>query len=239
MAAIYLSVIIPVYHEEKSVLEAIRRIRAYRDIKSQTWEIVVVNDGSKDRTRSLVEDYVRSNPNAGVKIISFEKNRGKGAAAREGVLASRGEYVLLTDADLSSPIKEVDKLIRAMEYGGDVAIGSRALREKGCDVQQSLKRAVSGRIFNFLVQRLVLPGIQDTQCGFKCFRRKAAQDLFSSQKLDGFSFDVEILYLARKRGYNIREVPVMWRQGEKSSVSLFRDSRRMVADLFKIKKIHG
>jgi len=130
-------------------------------------------------------------------------------------------------------------LIRAMAYEGDLAVGSRALRAEGCDVQQSFKRALSGRIFNFFVQWLVLRGIHDTQCGFKCFKKKAARDLFSAQKLDGFSFDVEILYLARKKGYQIEEVPVMWSQGADSKVKLFRDSFRMLKDLFKIKKLHS
>ncbi len=237
--SIYLSVVIPVYNEERTVLEAIRRIDAYRQIKQQAWEILVVNDGSTDKTRQLVEDFIRTSGRSHIKLISYDKNQGKGAAVREGMLASTGQYVLLTDADLSSPIKEVDKLIRTMEYNVDVAIGSRAIRSKNCDVQQSLKRAVSGRIFNFFVRALVLPGIYDTQCGFKCFSRRAAMDIFSAQKLDGFSFDVEALYLARKKGYKISEVPVMWRQGESSSVSPFRDSRRMLADLLKIKKIHG
>ncbi len=235
----FLSVVIPVFNEERVVLDAIRCVEAYRQVKGQAWEILVVNDGSKDQTSSLVRNYIQSSGTDFVKLLSFDKNRGKGAAVRQGVLASKGKYILVTDADLSSPIKEADKLLRAMEYGADVAIGSRALRERGADVQQSFKRALSGRIFNALVHLLVLPGIHDTQCGFKCFRRAAALDIFSAQKLDGFSFDVEALYLARKKGYKINEVPVMWRQGEKSSVSLFRDSQRMLGDLFKIKKIHG
>ena len=146
---------------------------------------------------------------------------------------------MVTDADLSAPIKEVDKLLAALEKGADVAIGSRAARAPGCDVRQSFKRHVSGRIFNWIVRRLVLPDIRDSQCGFKCFRRAAADSLFAKQELDGFSFDVEVLYLARKAGLKISEVPVMWSQGADSRVSLIRDSIRMVRDLFKIKKLHG
>ncbi len=235
----YLSVVIPVYNEERSVVEAIRRVDAYRRIKGQEWEILIVNDGSTDKTRVLAENFIQSSGLTHARVLSYDKNRGKGFAVRTGVLASAGRFVLLTDADLSSPIKEVDKLIRSMEYGAAVAIGSRAIREKDGDVQQSFKRIVSGRIFNYLVRFLVLPGIRDTQCGFKCFTRDCARTIFSVQKLDGFSFDVEALYLARKKGYKINEVPVMWRQGERSSVSLFRDSFRMLADLFKIKKFHG
>ena len=236
---VYLSVVIPVYNEEKSVLEALRRIGAYGDLKKQVWEIIVADDGSTDKTASLVRDFIPSGEFSHVRLISLDKNQGKGAAVRAGMLQARGRYALLTDVDLSSPIKEVDKLIRALDGGADVAIGSRAKRAPDCDVRQSFKRVVSGRIFNFFVRLLVLPGIADTQCGFKCFRQKAARDLFSAQKLDGFSFDVEILYLARKKGYHISEVPVMWSQGQDSKVSLFRDSFRMLGDLFRIKSIHG
>ena len=236
---VHLSVVIPVYNEEKNVVETLRRVEAYRAAKNEAWEIIVVNDGSTDKTRTLAEDYIRREKLAHARVLSFDKNRGKGAASRDGILSSRGEYVLLTDADLSSPIKESDKLVRAIDFGVDVAIGSRAVRSKNVDVQQSAKRAFSGRVFNLLVRMTVLPGIRDTQCGFKCFSRKAALDIFSSQTLDGFSFDVEALYLARKKKYRIAEIPVMWRQGEQSSVHLFRDSFRMAGDIFKIKKIHS
>ncbi len=234
-----LSVVIPVFNEEKNILDAVRRIDAYRRVKRQSWEIIIVDDGSTDRTAELTRGLIQSTDFSHVRLLSFEKNRGKGRAVREGALAATGEYVLLTDVDLSSPIKEVDKLLGPLQQGADIAIGSRAKRSRGCDVQQSFKRTLSGRIFNFFVQLFVLPGIRDTQCGFKCFTRKAAHDLFKIQKLDGFSFDVEILYLARKKGYKISEVPVMWSQGEHSKVSLFRDSLRMLGDLFRIKKIHA
>jgi len=234
-----LSVVIPVYNEAWNVAEAIRRVEAYRRVKNQAWEILVVNDGSRDNTKELAENYIRRENLGHARVLSFEKNRGKGAAVREGVLASRGKYILLTDADLSSPIKEVDKLVRSLDFGTDVAIGSRAVRSRDADVQQTWKRALSGRIFNFLVRFTVLPGIRDTQCGFKCFSRKAALDIFSVQKLDGFSFDVEALYLARRKRYKISEIPVMWRQGDKTSVHLFHDSFRMASDLLKIRKIHG
>ncbi len=238
-STILLSVVVPAFNEERMIAETLRRLEAYRQIKGQEWEILVVNDGSRDRTASIVQEIIDGGKASGIRLISFEKNRGKGAAVREGILASRGKFVLLTDADLSSPIKEVERLLKALEGPAEVAIGSRALREAGCDVQQTLKRRISGRIFNGLVQACVLPGFYDTQCGFKCFKRQAALDIFSAQKLDGFSFDVEALYLARKKGYQIKEVPVMWRQGESSTVSLFRDSWRMAKDLLTIKKLHG
>lgn len=155
-------------------------------------------------------------------------------AEGQNVSFGKGDFV-----DLSSPMKEADKLLEELEKGADVAIGSRAKRQKGVEVQQSLRRYVSGRIFNLFVQSLVLPGIQDSQCGFKCFTRDAAHKLFSAQKLDGFSFDVEVLFLARKLGLRIVEVPVMWSQGVDSKVSLLRDSTRMLGDLVRIKGLHA
>ena len=234
-----LSVVVPVYNEEKKIVETVRRISAFLSLKGQPAELIVVNDGSKDKTRQIMQSLPQQEHGVFLRFLDSDVNHGKGYACRQGMLEAKGRYILLTDADLSSPIKESDKLVAALERGSDVAIGSRAVREEGCDVQQSLKRRIAGRIFNFFVQLLVLPGIRDSQCGFKCFTNEAAQKLFRAQKLDGFSFDVEVLYLARKSGYQIAEVPVMWIQGEDSRVSFFRDSTRMLKDLFKINKIHS
>ena len=232
-----LSVVVPVYNEEKKIAETVRRISAFLSLKGQPWELIVYDDGSKDRTGDIVRQIEREGK-IPLRFFSSGANRGKGHACRGGVLEAGGRFILLTDADLSAPIKESDKLIAVLEKGSDVAIGSRGVREKNGDVRQSFKRRVSGRIFNFFVQLLVLPGIRDSQCGFKCFTAAAAKKLFSAQKLDGFSFDVEILYLARKFGYKIAEVPVMWSQGQDSRVSLFHDSIRMLKDLLRIKKLH-
>ena len=237
--AVHFSVVVPVYNEENKILETVRRISVFLALKKYNCELIVVDDGSKDSTRQILEGIAREDKHGYLKFIHYDTNKGKGYACRQGMLAAKGRYVLLTDADLSSPIKESDKLIWALEKGADVAIGSRAVHEEGCDVRQTLKRRIAGRIFNFFVQMLVLPGIHDSQCGFKCFTQEAAQKLFSTQKLDGFSFDVEVLYLARKFGYKIAEVPVMWAQGADSRVSFFRDSLRMVNDLFKVKKLHA
>ena len=236
---VQLSVVIPVYNEERNIHETLRRIEVFLSLKGVAWEVLVVSDGSKDKTHEIVESILKSRPQLPLKFLCSDTNHGKGYASRRGMLEARGGHVLLTDADLSAPIKEVDRLIAALETGAQVAIGSRVVREKDCDVRQSLKRHVSGRIFNFFVQCLVLPGIHDSQCGFKCFTHQAAQKLFSLQKLDGFSFDVEVLYLARKFGYKIAEVPVMWSQGIDSHVNFLRDSFCMLKDLFKIKKLHA
>jgi len=236
---IYLSVVMPVYNEEKIVQESMRRVSAFMALKNQDWELIISSDGSTDKTDSLVNDFIQSHPQSRIRLLVSEKNKGKGAAVRRGVQESLGRYILVTDVDLSAPVKEADKLIRALEEGYDVAIGSRALREPACDVQQSFRRRLAGRVYNVFVQAIALRGFWDTQCGFKCFKNEAARHLFQKQKLDGFSFDVEVLMLAEKQGLKVKEVPVMWRQGQDSHVRLLRDSVRMVKDLFVLRKIHG
>lgn len=231
-----LSIVIPVYNEEKVIGETLRRVDAFLSLDEDGSDILVSSDGSTDRTASIVKDFVRTHPARRVTLIELPKNTGKGAAVRRGVLAAEGRYILVTDADLSTPVKESHKLIQAIDAGCDGAIGSRALRSPGADVQQSLKRRVSGRIFNGFVRAIALGGYHDTQCGFKCFKNETAKALFSASKVDGFSFDVEVLALAKKSGFTIKEVPVMWRQGRRSSVSLVRDSLGMVKDLFRIRR---
>lgn len=238
-ASVQLSLIIPAYNESAILPEAVRRIEAYMRLKGISWELVIVNDGSTDETAQVLAKLEAERSNGSLRVISYEKNRGKGFAVKTGVLAARGESVLLTDADLSAPIKEADKLLKALSEGNDVAIGSRALRAPGCDVRQTLKRRLSGRVFNFFVRTLLLPGLHDTQCGFKAFTAEVATKLFNQARLDGFSFDVEILFLAKRSGCRIAEIPVMWSQGPRSKVSLWRDSTRMFRDLFIIKKIHA
>lgn len=239
MSEIFLSVVVPAYNEERNILETIRRVEAYMSHQCFGWELIIVNDGSTDRTDPRVRARLKESPNPSVHFLTSSANKGKGASARRGILEARGTYILLTDADLSSPIKESAKLIRALEEGYDIAIGSRAVREKGADVQQSRKRWLSGRIFNGLVRRIALKGFRDTQCGFKAFRHDAAKALFSKQTLDGFAFDVEILCLARKNGYKVKEVPVMWKEGSDSRVNLLKDSRAMLGDLFYLRRLYG
>ena len=232
----FISIVMPVYNEERCLAESIRRVTAFMTLKNWTWELLIVSDGSKDRTDLIAQESALRD--AHVRVLIQEKNLGKGATVRRGVLAARGERLLFTDVDLAAPIKEVDKLLAAVDEGADVAIGSRAIRKEGCDVQQSWRRALSGRIFNRIVSALFLKGFKDTQCGFKVFKREAADAVFKVQKLDGFSFDVEILYLALKLGFKVKEVPVLWRAGEQSKVRVLRDSVRMVKDLFLLRKIY-
>ncbi len=236
--AVELSVVFPAFNEERNIAESLRRVSAFLSLKNYPWEILVSNDGSTDRTSQAVEDFTRAHPAYPIRHLRSAPNHGKGYAVRQGVLAASGRHVLLTDADLSAPIKEVDKLMAALANGADIAIGSRAVRAKDCDVRQSFRRYFAGRVFNVFVRSL-LPGIGDSQCGFKCLKSAAAKKLFSEQKLDGFSFDVEILYLARRHGLRISEVPVMWSEGPESKVKLVSDSLRMLKDLFLIKKLHA
>lgn len=235
MTELDFSIVMPVYNEEKGIAESVRRIRAFMSLKNKSWELLVVSDGSTDGTDGVVGSLEDEH----VKLIRSPQNKGKGAAVRRGVLASRGRLVLVTDADLSAPIKESEKLVAAIAEGCDVAIGSRAVKKSGCDVRQSWRRRVAGRVFNWLVRLIVLGGYGDTQCGFKCFTREAALKLFDRQRLDGFAFDVEILYLARAGGLRVKEVPVMWSQGSQSRIRFFRDSARMVRELFQIKRLHS
>ncbi|MBI2094687.1 MAG: glycosyltransferase family 2 protein [Candidatus Omnitrophica bacterium] len=235
----YLSVVIPVFNEEGTIAETLRRLRAFFSLKDYPWECLVVSDGSTDRTCERAREAIAAlsaGAPSNFRLLSNAKNRGKGAAARQGMLAASGRYILLTDVDLSSPIKEADKLVLALEEGSDIAIGSRALRAPGADVRQSLRRRISGRLFNLAVRTLLLRDFQDTQCGFKCFRKEAAHRLFTLQTLDGFSFDVEVLYLAVKNGMQVKEVPVMWSQGQDTKVKFLRDSYRMVRDLFFLRR---
>lgn len=233
-----LSVVVPAYNEEARIARTVERIAAYLSLKGEPWEILVSDDGSTDGTSVRVREAAARLGGERVRLLRSDANRGKGDAVRRGALAARGERVLVTDADLSAPIKESDKLLRAIDEGADAAIGSRALREPGCDVQESARRWIAGRVFNLLVKLLVVRGYHDTQCGFKCFTREAARKLFALQKIDGFSFDVELLYLAKRQGLKVREVPVMWSQGPDSRVRLLRDSIRMFRQLFLIRRLH-
>jgi dolichyl-phosphate beta-glucosyltransferase len=170
-------------------------------------------------------------------VIRREKNRGKGASVREGVLAASGEIILFSDDDLSTPIGEFDKLFAALQAGADVAIGSRALPESDIRIRQRRLRELMGKAFNLLVRLFVLKGYRDTQCGFKAFRRAAAMDLFSRLRTDGFGFDVEVLALCRELGYRVAEVPVVWSDSRPSRVRLVRGSLGMLGEILRIRRL--
>ncbi|MCK4521213.1 MAG: glycosyltransferase family 2 protein [Nanoarchaeota archaeon] len=223
-----LSVIIPAYNEEKRIGKTLERIISYLDSKKYSYEIIVVDDGSRDRTRDVVRG-VRN-----VKINKKRKNMGKGYSVKEGMLIAKGDYLLFSDADLSTPIEELEKLMNYIKKY-DVIIGSRALKESDIQIRQPFYREYMGKIFNFFVQILTVKGIRDTQCGFKLFTKKAAKEIFSKQKIDGFGFDVEVLFIARKKGFKIKEVPIVWRNSINTKVSPVKDSVRMFYDILKVR----
>ncbi len=232
---VFLSIVIPAYNEEKRLGASLERIGAYLASKPFAAEVIVVDDGSTDRTSAVAHEASRER--AAVRVIRLESNQGKGYAVRTGVLASAGETVMFTDADLSTPIEELDKFLKRLDEGFDIVIGSRAV--PGCDirVRQARPRQVMGKFFNRLVRILVMKGCPDTQCGFKLFRRKAALDIFSRLETAGFAFDVEVLLLARKLGYRVAEVPVVWCDSRPSRVRMVRGSWGMFKELLRIRRV--
>ena len=230
--AMPLSVVIPAYNEEARLEPTLREVIRYLAAKVAHFEVVVVDDGSSDGTTDVVRRVAADEPR--VRLVELEKNAGKGAAVRAGMLAATGEAILFSDADLSTPIEELPKLERALAGGADIAIGSRAAAGADIRVRQHPIRELMGRSFNLMVRLSGLEGLRDTQCGFKLFSRRAARDLFSRSTVDGFAFDVEILVLARGR-YRVAEVAVVWRHVEESKVSPGSDAARMFLDLIRIR----
>lgn len=228
-----LSVVIPAYNEEVRCKSTLPQLWRELNRRFATFEIIVVDDGSNDGTAQVASRF--SNDHHKVRLISYPDNRGKGYAVRMGVLAAKGRYILFSDADLSTPVREVRKLLKALEEGYDIAIGSRARKAAMILERQPLYRICMGKIFNKFVQLLTVRGISDTQCGFKCFRGEAAREIFPHCRIDGFSFDVEVLYLARQKGMRIKEVGVLWRNSPLSKVHPVFHSLQMLRDLFVIR----
>jgi dolichyl-phosphate beta-glucosyltransferase len=228
-----LSVVIPAYNEQARITLTLTRTLDYLAARHPSSEVLVVDDGSRDDTAAMVEEIAEREPR--VALHRLPRNMGKGAAVRIGMLEARGKHVLFMDADLATPIEEVDKLLRYARQGADVVIGSRGLAESDIRARQPFPRELMGRTFNMIVRSLLLGGFKDTQCGFKLFTKNAARELFSRQTLDGFAFDVEVLLLAKELGYTIREVPVVWYHAPNSKVSPVTDSSRMFRDLVKLR----
>jgi len=225
----WLSVVIPAYNEERRLPATLNAVLADLRGRRRPFEVLVADDGSSDATARLARE---AGPE--VRVLRLA-HRGKGAAVRDGVLASSGDLVLVTDADLSTPIEEVDLLVAALE-GCEVAIGSRNVAGARVAVRQRLDRHVMGRVFNLLVRVLLLPGLQDTQCGVKLFRRDVALAVFERCQSDGFAFDVEALSLARRLGHRVAEVPVEWRNSPDSRVRPLVDVPRMFWELLTIRR---
>lgn len=228
-----LSIVIPAYNEAPRIEPTIREIVAYCRAGRRVFELLLIDDGSRDHTSSIGRLLSQELPE--VRLIRLAANHGKGFAVRTGVLNATGQTVLFADADGSTPISEIERLESALEAGADLAVGSRVRRAEGIRVKAKLHRRLIGRTFHFLVKSLANPGVQDTQCGFKLFRSEVSHDLFSRMRMDGFSFDVEVLVMARRRGYHVAEVPVNWTHQPGSKVRLTVDSLQMAADLFRIR----
>ena len=230
-----LSIVVPAYNEARRLPPSLRAIDRYLRDGGHRGELIVVDDGSADETGDLVAALAAEGLQ--VQLIRHEANQGKGAAVRTGVMAASGDVVLFTDADLSTPIDDVERLLAAIREGADVAIGSRALDRSLIAVHQPWIRDRMGRVFNLFVQLILLPGLKDTQCGFKAFRGGVAQELFGATQTDGFEFDTEVLYRARRRGLVTREIPVHWRDSPDTRVNAMFDSPRMLLGLFRIRRL--
>lgn len=228
-----ISVVIPAYNEEKRLPQTLQSVHSYLLDSGRDFEIIVVDDGSTDQTMDVVQDFGKHHD--GIRLLSYAPNQGKGYAVRTGMLAAKGDVVLLDDADGSSPIVELERLDAAIKGGADLVIGSRNMPESGTLVTTAHHRKHMGNTFNAIVQGLLLPGIRDTQCGFKLFKREVAQDIFAVATQHGFAFDVEILYVARLRGYKLSEVAINWNNVAGSKVNVFTDSVKMFFEVLSIR----
>jgi dolichyl-phosphate beta-glucosyltransferase len=226
-----ISIIIPAYNEEKRLPGTLRKILAYLAAGSWSFtEILVVDDGSSDATAAAAERFPQ------VRVLRNPGNRGKGYSVRHGMLEAKAQWALFSDADLSAPIEELEKLWEAAGKSGvEVAIGSRALNRRLIGVHQSMLREYGGRAFNLALRAITGLPFWDTQCGFKLFEGRAAREIFRRQRAEGFGFDAEALFIARHLGYRIVEVPVRWNHVEGTKMRLFQDTLRMVADLFSVR----
>ena len=233
MEPVNYSVIVPAFNESARIGPALQKALVYAASRGWNAEVIVVDDGSTDDTVEIVRRYALQHP--GLRLLENPGNRGKGYSVRNGMLHAQGDICLFTDADLSSPITEAKKLFDAIERGADIAIGSRWLRVELQTERQPLYRQAFGRIFN-LALRLIL-GLQfaDSQCGFKAFRRDAARQIFPLQRIERWGFDPEILYLARRAGLRVEEVPVLWAHSEGTRLHPFRDGLRMFMELLRIR----
>jgi dolichyl-phosphate beta-glucosyltransferase len=227
----FLSIVVPAYNEGRRLPETLPRLVGFVQAQEYSAEVIVVDDGSTDNTASVVEAIAKGAPF--VRLIRNE-HRGKGYAVKTGALAALGDHVFLCDADLSMPIEEVASFLPPALEEYDVAIGSREV-EGAKRYDEPGLRHVMGRVFNTLVRLLAVRGFQDTQAGFKCFKREAAREMFPYQTMDGFGFDVEILFIAQKRGYRIIEVPINWYYMRNSRVSPISDSVRMVREILQVR----
>jgi len=234
-----LSIVIPAYNEEHRLAATLEKIIAYLKPRDYKFELIVVDDGSVDATSEVIKKYALNC--ATLRSLRNPKRSGKGFSVRRGVLEAQGKYVFFSDADLSTPIEEIDNLLPFLKNQYSLVFASRALRSSKVIVREAWYRDTMGKIFGFLVRHTFLPGVSDSQCGFKGFRIDTAKNIFSRQKLDGFAFDVEVLFIAKRLNLPMKEVPVHWIDSAKSKVNPITDSCKMLLELSKIylNKLYG
>lgn len=238
----YLSIVIPIYNEQNRIEKTLNKIINYFLNKNLNIELILVNDGSNDNTKKILVAYKKrlqdSNKRFNLLILNNSKNMGKGFAVRRGVLSSKGKYVLFTDADLSTPIKEIEQFFKFLADGYNITIGSRGLLDSKIITRQNKIRQSMGKLYNLLVRKFINLNYMDTQCGFKCFDRSAVDLIFPYLKVNDFSFDIEILYLAGKLKLKVKELPVSWSNSAESRVRILEDSILMLINLVKLKRMH-
>jgi dolichyl-phosphate beta-glucosyltransferase len=227
-----LTIIVPAFNEERRLPETLPQVVAFAEAQDYPVEVLVVDNASSDRTPDIAREIAAEHPCVS---LLHQPIRGKGAAVRKGMFEGQGTYLFMCDADLAMPIEEVNKFLPPTPSDYDVAIASREA-PGAVRYDEPWYRHLMGRVFNFLVRLLAVPGIQDTQCGFKCFRREVAHDVLSVQTIDGWAFDVELLHIAQRRGYRIVEVPIHWYYGEGSRLSPVRDSWNMLREVLRIRR---
>lgn len=227
-----ISLIIPAYNEAERIGKSLLSAQEYLTENFNEYEIIVVDDGSVDKTAEIAKNFGDS-----VKVFKLERNSGKGAAVRKGMLESKGAIRVFSDADFSTPIYELQKLINELKSDADICIGSRAIQPELIRVHQPFFRELLGKTFNLFVRTILFSGIKDTQCGFKGFKDYAAEKVFNKAKIDGFGFDVEILYIAKKEGFKIRQVPIEWYNDDRTTVSPVKGLKAFL-ELFEIRRLH-